>query len=132
MVAAAGNEGNRGHHFYGTVPSETGYMDVELRVGPGETGFQVNLWGNAPGLFVTEVIAPSGERISRITPQVLSRERYDFVFENTILDVQYELSEVISGMSGFRWLFRIQLPESGPFEFIPSEIWKRDFICGCQ
>ncbi len=33
---------------------------------------------------------------------------------------------------GFCWLFRIQLPESGPFEFIPSEIWKRDFICGCQ
>lgn len=111
VVAAAGNEGNRGHHFYGTVPSETGYMDVELRVGPGETGFQVNLWGNAPGLFVTEVIAPSGERISRITPQVLSRERYDFVFENTILDVQYELSEVISGDE--RILLAFQNPTAG-------------------
>ena len=102
---------NRGHHFYGTVPSETGYMDVELRVGPGETGFQVNLWGNAPGLFVTEVIAPSGERISRITPQVLSRERYDFVFENTMLDVQYELSEVISGDE--RILLAFQNPTAG-------------------
>ena len=111
VVAAAGNEGNRGHHFYGTVPSETGYMDVELRVGPGETGFQVNLWGNAPGLFVTEVIAPSGERISRITPQVLSRERYDFVFENTMLDVQYELSEVISGDE--RILLAFQNPTAG-------------------
>ncbi len=86
-------------------------MDVELRVGPGETGFQVNLWGNAPGLFVTEVIAPSGERISRITPQVLSRERYDFVFENTMLDVQYELSEVISGDE--RILLAFQNPTAG-------------------
>lgn len=111
VAAAAGNEGNKGHHFYGTIPQEAGYVDVELRVGPGEAGFQVNLWGNAPGLFVTEVIAPSGERIAKITPQILSRERYDFVFENTILDVQYELFESISGDE--RILLAFQNPTAG-------------------
>ena len=118
VVAAAGNEGNRGHHFYGTVPSETGYMDVELRVGPGETGFQVNLWGNAPGLFVTEVIAPSGERISRITPQVLSRERYDFVFENTITAGIWTIR--IYSVGNLEKGFHMWLPVTG---FISSETY---------
>ena len=109
VVAAGGNEGNKGHHFYGNL--ETGYLDVELKVGPGEREFQLNLWGNAPGLFVTEVVAPSGEKVSKISPQILSRERYDFVFEKTILDVQYELSESISGDE--RIMLAFQNPTAG-------------------
>ena len=62
-----------------------------------EKGFQVNLWGNAPDLFSVEVIAPSGEKIPRFVARKLDRQRYDFVFENTILDIQYELSEIVSG-----------------------------------
>lgn len=117
VVVAAGNEGNQGHHFFGIVPRNPGYLDVELRVGEGEQGFQMNLWGNAPGMFAAEVISPSGEQIPRIFPRVLEQQRFDFVFENTILDVQYELSEVVSGderlMMAFRrptpgiWRFRI-------------------------
>lgn len=111
VVAAGGNEGNKGHHFYGNLSLETGYLDVELKVGPGEREFQLNLWGNAPGLFVTEVVAPSGEKVSKISPQILSRERYDFVFEKTILDVQYELSESISGDE--RIMLAFQNPTAG-------------------
>ena len=66
-------------------------------MGADEGGFQVNLWGNAPDLFSVEVIAPSGEKIPRFVARNLARQRYDFVFENTILDIQYELSEVFSG-----------------------------------
>ena len=111
VVAAGGNEGNKGHHFYGNLSLETGYLDVELKVGPGEREFQLNLWGNAPGLFVTEVVAPSGEKVSKISPQILSRERYDFVFEKTILEVQYELSESISGDE--RIMLAFQNPTAG-------------------
>ena len=111
VVAAGGNEGNKGHHFYENLSLETGYLDVELKVGPGEREFQLNLWGNAPGLFVTEVVAPSGEKVSKISPQILSRERYDFVFEKTILDVQYELSESISGDE--RIMLAFQNPTAG-------------------
>lgn len=97
VAVAAGNEGNKGHHFYGIVPQNPGYLDVELRVGEGEPGFQLNLWGNAPGMFAAEIISPSGEQIPRIFPRILEQQRYDFLFENTILDIQYELSEIISG-----------------------------------
>lgn len=111
VAAAAGNEGNKGHHFFGIVPKDPGYLDVELRVGEEEAGFQMNLWGNAPGTFSAEVTSPSGEQIPRIFPGILSRQRYDFVFEETILDVQYELSEVISGDE--RLLLSFQRPTPG-------------------
>ena len=97
VVVAAGNEGNKGHHFFGIVPKNPGYLDVELRVGEGEEGFQLNLWGNAPGMFAAEITSPAGEQIPRIFPRILERQRYDFLFENTVLDIQYELTEVVSG-----------------------------------
>lgn len=110
VVAAAGNEGNKGHHFFGVVPEDEGYMDVELRVGAADQGFQLNLWGNAPGMFSAEITSPSGERIPRIFPRIVELQRYDFVFENTVLDVQYELSEIVSGDERLLLSFRNPTP----------------------
>ena len=110
VVVAAGNEGNKGHHFFGVVPKDAGYLDVELRVGENETGFQLNLWGNAPGMFAAEVTSPSGEQVPRIFPRILEQQRFDFVFENTILDVQYELSEIVSGDERLLMSFRNPTP----------------------
>lgn len=112
VVAAAGNEGNKGHHFYGVVQENPGYLDVELRVGEQETteGFQMNLWGNAPGNFSAELTSPSGEKIPRIFPRIFDRQRYDFVFENTILDIQYELLEAFSGDERIQFTFRKPTP----------------------
>lgn len=111
VIVAAGNEGNKGHHFFGIVPKSPGYLDVELRVAEGEEGFQLNLWGNAPGMFAAEIISPTGEQIPRIFPRILEQQRYDFVFEETILDIQYELTEVVSGDE--RLLMAFQKPTPG-------------------
>ncbi|MBS6396547.1 MAG: S8 family peptidase [Clostridiales bacterium] len=110
IVVAGGNEGNQAHHFFGVVPEEPGYLDVELRVGEGEPGFQLNLWGNAPGTFSAEITSPAGERIPRIFPRILERQRFDFVFEDTVLDIQYELTEVISGDERLLISFRNPTP----------------------
>lgn len=115
VVVAAGNEANQGHHFYGVVPRNPGYLDVELRVGENEQGFQMNLWGSAPGMFSAEITSPTGEKIPRIFPRPLEQQRYDFVFENTILDIQYELAEIISGDE--RLLFSFQNPTAGIWKF---------------
>ncbi len=111
VAVAAGNEGNQAHHFYGEVPEEPGYLDVELRVGEQETGFQLNLWGNAPGMFSTEIVSPSGERVPRFYPRILEFQRHPFLFENTVLDIQYELSENVSGDE--RLLLTFRNPTSG-------------------
>jgi len=111
VVVAGGNEGNQPHHFYGVVPKDPGYLDVELRVGENTDGFQVNLWGTAPGMFSVEVTSPAGEKVPRIFTRPFVRERYDFLFENTILDIQYELAELISGDE--RILLAFQNPTPG-------------------
>lgn len=75
----------------------------------------MNLWGSAPGMFSAEITSPTGEKIPRIFPRPLEQQRYDFVFENTILDIQYELAEIISGDE--RLLFSFQNPTAGIWKF---------------
>ncbi|MCD8098454.1 MAG: S8 family peptidase [Lachnospiraceae bacterium] len=111
IVAAAGNEGSAAHHFYGTIPAESDYVDVELRVGANVKGFQLNLWGDAPGLLTAEVIAPGGERVPESALRRNGRARYDFIFERTILDMQYEWAELVSGDE--RLLLAFQEPTEG-------------------
>ncbi|MCC8138683.1 MAG: S8 family peptidase [Lachnospiraceae bacterium] len=111
IVAAAGNEGSAAHHFYGTIPAESDYVDVELRVGANVKGFQLNLWGDAPGLLTAEVIAPGGERVPESALRRNGRARYDFIFERTILDMQYEWAEPVSGDE--RLLLAFQEPTEG-------------------
>ncbi|MCD8249412.1 MAG: S8 family peptidase [Lachnospiraceae bacterium] len=111
IAAAAGNEGNAAHHFYGMIPVPTDYVDLELRVGANVEGFQMNLWGDAPGLLSAEVIAPGGERVPESALRRNERARYDFIFEQTILDIQYEWSEPISGDE--RLLLAFQEPTEG-------------------
>ncbi len=111
IAAAAGNEGNAAHHFYGMIPASTDYVDLELRVGARVEGFQLNIWGDAPGLLSAEVIAPGGERVPESALRRNERARYDFIFERTILDIQYEWSEPISGDE--RLLLAFQEPTEG-------------------
>ena len=61
-------------------------------------------------MFSAEVTSPSGEQIPRIFPRILEQQRFDFVFESTILDVQYELSEVVSGDERLLMSFRDPTP----------------------
>jgi subtilisin family serine protease len=44
MSIAAGNEGNRGHHYSGIVDPAIGYDTVELKIGPNNEGFSMELW----------------------------------------------------------------------------------------
>lgn len=111
IAAAAGNEGNAAHHFYGMIPASTDYVDLELRVSANVEGFQLNLWGDAPGLLSAEVIAPGGERVPESALHRNERARYDFIFERMILDIQYEWSEPISGDE--RLLLAFQEPTEG-------------------
>ncbi|WP_330653762.1 hypothetical protein, partial [Clostridioides difficile] len=45
-VIAAGNETGRAHHYFGTIPAGQEWDDVEIRVGPEESGrgFTLELW----------------------------------------------------------------------------------------
>lgn len=97
VIVAAGNEANRRHHFSGSVTEKNGYQDVEIRVAEGERGFQMELWGTVPDIFTISVRSPGGEVVPRIPARVGATEEYRFVFEKTVINIDYRIIEARSG-----------------------------------
>lgn len=137
VVAAAGNEGDKRHHFRGdffgsafgtAVPAQAGripeYIDVELRIGElgsgsngsrtlmdGGTGFALELWGRQPDIFSVGFISPTGQQIARIPASTGTTTELSFIFEETELAVDYW---PIEGFSGDELIFmRFRNPEPG-------------------
>ena len=83
LVAAGGNETGRGHHFRSVFPASTSYEDVELRVGPGERGFTLELWARESELYSVGFYPPRRRNGThpalrrRRTPDSLSSGRND-------------------------------------------------------
>ncbi|MBQ8591253.1 MAG: S8 family peptidase [Lachnospiraceae bacterium] len=99
VVVCGGNEGNAAHHYEGMVNNNTinNWDDVEIRVGPGEQGFVMELWGTLPYLFNVSVRSPRGETTPEVVSQIGNSIRYEFIFEGTIVEIGYWLVEQRSG-----------------------------------
>lgn len=97
VAAAAGNEGNAGHHYESGVMEPGQEEDVEITVAENESGFFVELWSTIPFLFSVGLISPSGEFISKIPARIGGRDTIRFLLENTIVSVLYEIVEVGTG-----------------------------------
>jgi subtilisin family serine protease len=97
IAIAAGNEGNARRHYFGSVSSEQNYDTVELNVGENENDFSMELWGAEVGIFSIDILSPSGEYIPRITGGIRGRREIRFLFERTIINVDYLLNEIQSG-----------------------------------
>lgn len=98
IVIAAGNEGNTGHHFRGVI--ERGGQQsqtIELRVGPNNPGFTMELWGDSPGTFSIDILSPTGEYIPRIPARIGETRVIRFIFEETVINVDYVLLEQQTG-----------------------------------
>lgn len=111
IVVAAGNEGNAGHHFHGEVSQTQPFRNVELRVASGVKGFVMDFWGGVPFLFTVTVRSPGGESIEWINPRIQRPQEFSFVFDKTILIIEYSLIEQTSGAELIR--FRFENPTEG-------------------
>lgn len=112
---AAGNEGSSGAHYSGLVDMDLGYDTVELKVGPENAGFSMELWGDSPNLFSIDVLSPTGEYISRIPARLKETREITFIFEITKLFVDYEIVESRTGDELI--LIRFQNPTEGIWRF---------------
>ncbi|MDO4269235.1 MAG: S8 family peptidase, partial [Eubacteriales bacterium] len=111
VVTGAGNESGYHHHFFGEIPPDASYQDVELRVGQGEAGFCVELWATEPELYTVGFVSPAGEVIDRV-PLILGNEALiPFKLDSARLSLVYESQE--SG-SGSQLIFmRFETPSPG-------------------
>lgn len=115
VVIAAGNEGNRGRHYYGQIDPAIGSNTVELFVGEEDKGFTLELWGNPPGIYSIDILSPEGEYIPRIHPALRVRRTVSFIFESTVIYVDYQLIEAQTGNQLI--LMRFQNATPGTWSF---------------
>ena len=115
FVISAGNEGNLGRHYYGAIDPAIGSNSVELNVGENDNKFTLELWGNPPGIYSIDILSPSGEYIPRIAPGLRVRRVVSFIFENTILYINYQLIESQTGDQLI--LIRFENASSGIWKF---------------
>lgn len=113
VVAGGGNEGNSAHHYAGM--SEEGISEtvdnVEIRVDREEIGFTAELWGNISANHIISVKAPGGEVTPRVDFRNQNALEFDFVYENTSVQIEHVLVEQESGEELF--FFRFVNPTPG-------------------
>jgi subtilisin family serine protease len=115
IVVAAGNEGNERRHFLGEVNPVIGYDTIELNVGENETGFSMEIWGRIPSLYSLDIQTPSGEYIPQIVASRDENRIITFIFEETIIYLDYQ---IVEGQSGDQLiLLRFSAPSPGIWRF---------------
>ncbi len=112
---AGGNEGNRGHHYEGIITRGVEYETIELRVGPNEAGFSMELWGDSPSTFSIDILSPTGEFIPRIPARIGETRVIRFIFEETVIYVDYQIVEAQTGDQLI--LIRFNTPTEGIWRF---------------
>ena len=114
-LIAVGNEGNARRHFFGLIKEEVGYDTVELSVGAEESGFSMEIWGASPNTFSIDITSPSGEYIPRIEIKLDETRKFTFIFEPTVIYVDYQMVESQSGDQLI--LLRFTQPTQGIWKF---------------
>lgn len=89
LVAAAGNEAVRAHHYFGTAHSQDIPDTVELQVAENEGGFTLEIWPDLSELVTVAVISPSGQRTEKFVTRPGVGSRLQFVLEGTVLEVTF-------------------------------------------
>lgn len=92
VAVAAGNEADKRHHFLGSIRGQNVQERVEISVSEGVDGFIAELWANAPELYDVMIISPTGERFHALPSVPGSHSDYRFLFEGTIVSVDYLLT----------------------------------------
>lgn len=111
---AAGNEGNARRHFYSALdPDES--VPVELNVGAGESGFTMELWGDPPMIYTLDILSPNGEYIPMISKSLEESRTIRFVFEETVININYIMIEPDTGKQII--VLKFSKPTQGTWKF---------------
>ncbi|MBQ6805898.1 MAG: S8 family peptidase [Lachnospiraceae bacterium] len=113
IVVCGGNEGDKEHHYMGSVPDQ-----VEIRVAENTKGFCMELWNSTSDTYNVVIRTPGGEMTSTINFQNGIDRQFSFVFEETRIYVGTLLVEQKSGEE--LMFFRFQDPSPGVWTIIVS------------
>lgn len=97
VVVPAGNQAVAQHHFYGEAKSVINPVKVEMNVEEGIEGLCMELWTYAPELVRVVVQSPTGQQSQGGFPVSEESQTTNFIFENTVLTLDYRIAGKESG-----------------------------------
>lgn len=97
IVTGSGNEGARGCHASGNISNVNETETMELYISDEQRNISVEIWIDTPNIMALNIISPSGEETGSIPIIINSKENFNFIFENTAVEVKYFLPEDITG-----------------------------------
>lgn len=115
VVIAAGNEGNRGHHYSKESVSGDNLDIFDLNVGGNEKGFSMEIWCMAPNTVSLDIFAPSGEDIVHVASVPTPQDTIKVVYQETQIWIDSNIKE--SKMGDQLILVRFDHPISGIWRF---------------
>ena len=124
-ILPAGNEGMARRHYFGAPNEKVKSNTVELNVGENASNFSMQLWGNRPNIYSVDIISPSGEYVPKVTTRTSEFHEVSFIFEKTIIYLDYQLME--SQSSDPFILFRFKDPAPGIWKFNVYESGDKKF-----
>lgn len=111
VVVPAGNQAVAQHHYFGKTTSLLNPVSVEINVESGVEGFCMELWAYAPELVRVVVQSPTGQRSQGGFPVSEETQTTRFVFENTVMTLDYRIAGKESG--DLLIFFRFTRPAEG-------------------
>lgn len=92
VVAPTGNESTARHHYSSREIAVNQQEFIEISVGEQLSGFTMEFWASAPEIYNISVLSPTGERLQGRPSGIFGSETITFLFEQTVLTVEYTIA----------------------------------------
>lgn len=122
---AAGDEGNRGRHYFGSIDSAPYSTEFQLNIGTEDKKLSMEIWPNIPGRPTIQIISPDRMITYKIEPSF--NECIKFAFGQGLVWVNNIVFEEETGLQLILirfdqaepglWTFRLDSTENQPFYF---------------
>ncbi|WP_349673073.1 S8 family peptidase [Lacrimispora sp.] len=122
---AAGDEGNRGRHYFGSIDSDPYSTEFQLNIGNDDKKLSMEIWPNIPGRPTIQIISPDRMITYKIEPSF--NECIKFAFGQGLVWVNNIIFEEETGLQLILirfdqaepglWTFRLDSTEDQPFYF---------------
>ncbi|GAA0075709.1 hypothetical protein UT300005_00870 [Clostridium sp. CTA-5] len=97
VVVAGGNQGSSDTHTSGTIAETGDIKSIELKIDKDQKNIYFEIWIKKPDKFALSIVSPSGEIIERIPPSLNKITEIKFLYESTIIYVEYSIPETLTG-----------------------------------
>ncbi|SHI70871.1 Subtilase family protein [Clostridium cavendishii DSM 21758] len=97
VIMPIGNQGDGSNHNSGIIESTGDVKDIELKIDKNQKNIKFEIWISKPDKVSLSIVSPSGEIIDRIPPTNNKITEIKFLYESTVMYIEYLIPETVSG-----------------------------------